>query len=108
MADGKKLTEDEIVSLIRIEADNATSYQTSQIQKDRIEASKYYDAAPYGDELDERSKVVTTEVRDTIESILPQLIKIFLGTDKIVQFEPNGPEDEAGDRLHRLHPAARQ
>lgn len=91
-----KLTDDEIVSLIRIEAEQATSYQTSQIQQDRIQAQKYYNAEPYGDELDERSKVVTTEVRDTIESILPQLIKIFLGTDKIVQFEPNGPEDEEG------------
>lgn len=92
----EKLTNDEIVSLIRIEADQATSYQTSQIQQDRIDALKYYNAEPYGDELDERSKVVTTEVRDTIESVLPQLIKIFLGADRIVQFEPNGPEDEEG------------
>jgi hypothetical protein len=92
--DNKRLTDDEIVSLIRIEADQATSYQTSQIQQDRIDASKYYNAEPFGDELEERSKVVTTEVRDTIESILPQLVKIFLGTDRIVKFEPTSEEDE--------------
>lgn len=94
MAKAKKLTDDEIVSLIRIEADQAQSYQSSTLQDERIKALKYYDAQPYGDELDERSKVVTTEVRDTIESILPQLIKIFLGTERVVQFEPTGPEDE--------------
>lgn len=91
-----KLKDDEIVALLRIELDAASSYQTKSISQQRIEAMKYYNAEPYGDELDERSKVVTTEVRDTVESILPQLIKIFLSTDQVVKFEPSTQEDEEG------------
>lgn len=94
--DGKKLTAEDIQSLIRMEADQAESYQASQLRQDRTQALKYYNGEPYGDEIEGRSAIVTTEVRDTIESILPQLVKIFLGTDRVVTFEPNSKEDEAG------------
>jgi hypothetical protein len=38
-------------------------------------------------------------VQDTIESALPQLLKVFVAGDKVVQFDPKGPEDqEAADQ----------
>jgi hypothetical protein len=36
-----------------------------------------------------------TEVRDTVEAMLPPLVKIFMGGDKAVEFEPENEEDVA-------------
>ena len=34
------------------------------------------------------------DVQDTIESALPQLLKVFVAGDKVVTFDPKGPEDQ--------------
>mgnify|MGYP003337260128 FL=1 len=81
------MKDDEIVALLSAEiATAAGSATTSKLQEDRRLALKYYMGDPYGDEVEGRSKVVTTEFRDTVESLLPQLIKIFTSSDTIVQF----------------------
>jgi hypothetical protein len=41
-----------------------------------------------------QSSVVTREVLETCEWLLPQLIKVFASTDEVCRFEPIGPEDE--------------
>lgn len=89
------LTDDDIVALLRVEHNQAAGYQNTRIQRDRIEAMRYYLAEPYGDEIEERSKVVTTEVRDTIESLLPQLVKLFMSSDRLVRFEADTQAEEA-------------
>jgi hypothetical protein len=42
-----------------------------------------------------RSRAVSTDVADTIEGLMPNLMDIFAGSDEVVRFEPVGPEDEA-------------
>ena len=44
---------------------------------------------------DGRSRAVSTDVADTIEGLMPNLMDIFAGSDEVVRFEPVGPEDEA-------------
>jgi hypothetical protein len=39
--------------------------------------------------------VVSTDVADTIEGLMPNLMDIFAGSDEVVRFEPVGPEDES-------------
>jgi hypothetical protein len=90
------LSDDDIVALIRIEKSQASSYQNTTITKQRSEALNYYMAEPYGDEQAERSKVVTTEVRDTIESLLPQIVKLFLSSDRVVRYEAQTVAEEEG------------
>lgn len=41
-----------------------------------------------------RSRAVSTDVADTIETILPDLVEIFTGGDDVAVFEPFGEEDE--------------
>ena len=72
---------------------NFTTVKTT-ITSQRTEAMRYYLAQPYGDEQDERSKVVTTEVRDTVESILPQLVKLFLSSDRVVRYDATTADEE--------------
>jgi hypothetical protein len=92
--DDNSLTDDEIVALLRHEKAISSSYQNTNITYQRSEAMRFYLGQPYGDEQDERSKVVTTEVRDTIESILPQLVKLFLSSDRVVRYDATSSEEE--------------
>jgi hypothetical protein len=52
-----------------------------------------YLGEPYGDEETDRSQVVSMDVADVVDSILPDLMEIFFGGDQVVKFDPEGPED---------------
>lgn len=41
-----------------------------------------------------RSKAVSTDVNDAIETVMPDLMEIFTGSDDVVAFTPVGEEDE--------------
>lgn len=45
-----------------------------------------------------RSKAVSTDVADAIETVLPDLIEIFVGGEDVAAFVPQGEEDEEGAR----------
>ena len=99
----KGLTENELKALIAIEQRQSLGYSSSKLSAARQKAEYYYLGLPVGDlsppEIDGRSSVVSTDVRDTIESMLPQLMVTFCGGDKVAEFEPQGPDDEAKARL---------
>lgn len=44
--------------------------------------------------LPNRSRAVSTDVADAIETALPDLVEIFVGGDDVAAFQPVGPEDE--------------
>lgn len=44
--------------------------------------------------LDNRSRAVSTDVADAIETVMPDLMEIFVGGDDVVSFIPNSEEDE--------------
>lgn len=52
-------------------------------------AGKNIEPAPEG-----RSQVIDMTVFETVQWILPSLMKIFAGGDNVVEFDPVGPEDE--------------
>lgn len=47
---------------------------------------------PIEPESDSRSTVVSTDVRDTVLSIMPSLMRIFGNSEHAVEFAPRGPE----------------
>jgi len=89
----KKLTEDDIKSIAADAVDNAEDFVNSEIVSDRLKAQRYYDGKVDIGEEDGRSKVVATKIRDKIRAIKPSLMRVFLSTDKPVEFAPMGPED---------------
>ncbi len=48
----------------------------------------------YGSERDGYSKFTTREVLEAIEWAMPTLMRIFVGSDRVVSFDATGPEDE--------------
>src|SRR4051812_29333075 len=73
-----------------------SAMQSARLSTEREDSMRYYlgDMSKDMPAPDGRSKTVSTDVADTIEGLLPQLMDIFAGSDEVVRFEPVGPEDE--------------
>lgn len=91
-----KMNDVEFQSIVRNEIEQAIGHYDTEYSQARIDAMDYYLGEPFGNEQDERSKVVSTEVSDTIEHIMPSLMRIFTQSDDYVRFSPTGPEDVKG------------
>ena len=89
----KPMTDQEIESIAREAVMDSVDFVESEIAEDRIKAQRYFDGEVDIGEEEGRSKVVATKVRDTIRAIKPSLMRVFLSTDKPVEYVPRGPED---------------
>ena len=88
-----KMTNDELASKLSNEIDSATGNFNTELSEQREQSMKYYLGEPFGNEIEGRSEIVTTDVRDTIEYIMPSLMRIFTTHNNVAEFEPEGPED---------------
>ncbi len=93
----KTLNDRELHAVVTAEVRDALGYlgTDSDLAEERADALRYYMGEPFGDEREGRSKVVSRDVADTVEWILPSLLRVFAAGDDVVRFEPVGPEDEA-------------
>lgn len=89
----KPLDDDAIESIVREAISDAVDFVESEIAEDRIKAQRYFDGQVDIGVEEGRSKVVATKIRDTIRAIKPSLMRVFLNTDKPVEYVPRGPED---------------
>lgn len=87
------MKEHELLAEVQRDVDNCKGSTYTEVSNQRSKAMEYYLGEPYGNEVDGRSQVRTSEVSDVIEWIKPQLLKMFTSSNKIVEFEPEGPED---------------
>ena len=93
-----RMTAGELKALLAAERYDALSaMMASKLSDERATALNYYMGdmskdmpAPEG-----RSQAVSTEVADTVEGLMPQLMEIFAGGDEVVRFDPVGPQDAA-------------
>lgn len=93
MAKVKKLSDEEVKSICESEMQSSTGWQSGELSKERSDAMDYYTGQPYGDEEEGQSQVVTREVLDTVEWMLPSLMRIFTDQENAVEFSPVGEED---------------
>jgi len=89
------MDEDELQGIVGKEIDDAIDFIDNWISPVRATATQYYRGEPFGDEEEGRSQVVSMDVRDTVQAIMPSLMRIFHGSERTVEFAPNGPEDVA-------------
>ena len=90
-----EMSEDEFNGIITSEVQDAIDYIDNTISLERNVASQYYRGEPFGDEEEGRSTAMSMDVRDTVQSILPSLMKVFTSGEKVVEFVPHGAEDVA-------------
>jgi hypothetical protein len=87
MAKPTKMTDDEFASNIRDLLSASATFNYGDLASQRIEAMDYYMGRPFGDEVRGQSQVVSTDVADTIEGIMPYLMKIFTASDRVVEVD---------------------
>lgn len=88
------MSEDQLVIVLKQESADASSYRDSELAKNQEDALKRYFAQPYGNETDDRSKVVTHDLEDTINWMMPDLMRCFTSADDLVSMEASAPEDD--------------
>ena len=88
-----RLTKTKLLALISQEIQNSLGFYSSDLATQRKNALKYYLGEPLGNEVEGRSSVVSQDLLEVIESILPSLMRMFTQSDKVVNFEPTHPED---------------
>lgn len=93
MPRAERMTEDDLKSIIQQNINASIGYLDGDLSSDRRQNLEYYEGQPYGNEIEGRSSVVTREVMDTIEWILPSLLRIFFSSENIGEFQPEGEED---------------
>jgi hypothetical protein len=103
-----KMTEDELKSIIRRELDVALGVDGGKLSTDRRTALEYYEGEPFGNEVEGRSQVVMRSVLETVEWVLPVLLRLFCASDHICQYEPTGGQSLNQQQLAMREAASEQ
>ena len=93
-----KKKENELKGTITREITDALGYQNGKLVQERSVALDYYNSEPFGNEVEGRSQVISSDVLEAVESVLPSLLRIFTAGDDIVKFEPVSEEDEEASK----------
>lgn len=88
------MNEHELKTVVSRKVRDSVGYLSSQITAERQTNLEYYLGEPLGTEIEGRSQVVSRDVMDTVEWMLPPLMSTFHGAENPVEFMPVGPEDE--------------
>lgn len=89
------VTRNELPAVLDSERMSALSSDASKLSSERAKAMRYYQGN-MEDDLPtdtDHSSAVSTDVSDTIEGLMPDLMDIFAGGDEVVRFEPTAAED---------------
>lgn len=82
-----------VLQAVNFHIERAESFLENRVSYERAMAYDYYYGKPFGNEEEGRSQVVSQDVSQVVDSAVPALVKIFVGSDKAVEFMPRGPED---------------
>ena len=90
----REKTFDEIESIVSSAVEDAVDFVETEISEIRIKCSEYMDGKTKLGYEEGRSRVVSSKVRDTIQAVKPSIMRVFMSTDKPVEFVPKGPGEE--------------
>jgi len=89
------MDDQEVKAIIAQEMTNSLGYEGGKLPIHRIDNMQAYFAEPLGNEQDGRSQVVMTDPSDIVETIQPNLMKLFCSTDRPVEFQGRNPDDDS-------------
>ena len=87
------MNKERLGSIIQSEIRDSQNHFETEYSADRLKAIDYYLGEPFGNEVEGRSSVVTTDFADAVEQIMPSLMRIFTSSDKYVRYAPRTAED---------------
>lgn len=93
MADIKPMDDDEVLSYVEHWLNDSLDFSASELSHQRAESMRYYYGQPFGNEQEGKSRVVTRDVQETVDWIMPSLMKVFTSGGDVVKYEPQTAED---------------
>jgi hypothetical protein len=88
-----KMDDYQLNSIVTAEIRDSLNHFDSEYSAERIRALDFYMGEPLGNEIEGRSQVISTDVADTIEQIMPNLMRVFTANDQYVRFAARTAED---------------
>lgn len=89
----KDADHNELLKILQDEEAQAATYFSSELAQSQAEAMDRFHARPYGNETPGRSQVVTHDVEDTINWIMPALMRTFEPSDELITCDDDSVED---------------
>tara|TARA_R110002167_G_scaffold271300_4_gene477869 strand:- start:8630 stop:10732 length:2103 start_codon:yes stop_codon:yes gene_type:complete len=89
-----RMTESELCTIADYMVKNSIT-ESGTFNGDNERYLQYYKGEPFGNEVQGRSTVVSTDTRDMVESDMPSLARVFLGAGDPVEFKPISKKKEA-------------
>jgi len=90
------MQDDDLLRALQDKEEASAKYVWGELATTREQSRREYYKLPYGNEQEDWSQIVASDVSDTVEWVLPSLLKIFTSTDKAVSFEPSRANDVKG------------
>ncbi len=93
------LNDGQIITAVEAEAELALGFRDEISRKRRI-LLDYYNTEPFGDEVKGRSRYVSPDVANTVEWMLPSILRVFTQGRHVGKFEADLPDndDEANQK----------
>ncbi len=85
----------EFIAMLQAEEYGAVGFYNSEVASDQEKALRYYHGELFGNEEEGHSTVISRDVASTIDGIMPDLIRVFVSGDNVVEFQATKPGDEA-------------
>lgn len=89
----KAMSEDEVLGFVNNWIEDAIDYDSSELSQQRANGLSYYLGEPLGNEQPGKSKVVSRDVQETVDWMMPSLMKVFTSGDSVVQFTAQNEND---------------
>lgn len=101
MSDKKsRLLDDEAIGLLQSRKISvAVGVSTSKLSKERERVTRYYNAELPRPQHAGQSSYVSSDVYDAVEAMKADLLETFSGSQDIVKFAPQGPDDTEACRI---------
>lgn len=79
---------DEELLRYRNAAEANSIHASDEINSDNQRFYEFYSGCPIGNEVEGESGVISTDVYDVVESVVPSLVRTFLGSRDVMRFAP--------------------
>ena len=83
-----KMHDHDLKALLAEKIRRALDAGGGRLSHERAEAERYYRGEKFGNEIEGRSQVVSRDVAETVDSMMPSLMKVFSSGDEVVRRQP--------------------
>jgi hypothetical protein len=88
------MSEAELLTVLKNQLGDSIKYANSGFKASYETLYRSYNQEPYGTEIKDRSQVISSDHYDMVESDMPALARIFLGSNDILKYVPLGNNDQ--------------